>query len=87
MKKVILLVLVALMMVGCSEESRQRYFIYGNSKWDILKMNDSTYLMIPKYEKYSTPYVLNIKDKDNYHFCKERRQKELKDIVKQLKEN
>ena len=82
MKKIILLALTALMMVGCGEP--QCHSIYLGDKWDILKMNDSIYFMIPKYEIYSTPHVLNIKDKGNCRFCKERRQKEVKELVKQL---
>lgn len=49
-------------------------------------MDDSIYIMFPKYEKYYHPYITNVKNKDNYRFCKERRQKELNKLVEQLKE-
>ena len=85
MKKIILLTLTALM--GCNiEQPSHCQSIYFGDKWDVFKMNDSIYLMIPKYEEYSTPYVLNMKDKDNCQFSKECKQKELKELVEQLKE-
>ena len=77
MKKIILLALTTLMMVGC-DAKLEHYSIYCGDKWDMLKINDSTYFMIPKYEKFSTPYVLNLNNKDSCHLYKERRQKELK---------
>jgi hypothetical protein len=80
----ILLALTALMMVGCGTKLKH-YSIYCGQKWDILEINDSTYFIVPKYEEYSTPYVLNLNDKDSCYFCKERRQKELKELVEQLK--
>jgi hypothetical protein len=85
MKKIILLALTTLMMVGCDTKLKH-YSIYRGQKWDILKINDSTYFMVPKYEEYSTPYVLNLNDKDSCHFRKERRQKELKGLMEQLKD-
>ena len=59
MKKLILLALTALMMVGCNVRPRTCYV--GDS-WDVLVINDSTYLIIPKYKEYNMPYVLNVKD-------------------------
>ena len=80
MKKIILLVLTTLIIVGCRDESKC-HSIYCGSKWDILKINDSIYFMIPKYEEYSTPYVLNLNDKDSCYFYKKHNQKELKDTI------
>lgn len=79
MKKIILLVLTTLMMIGC--DTKLEHSIYCGNKWDILKINDSIYFMIPKYEKYSTPYVLNLNDKDSCYFYKKHNQKELKDTI------
>ena len=63
MKKIIFITLTALMMMGCNIEPPQHRQIYLGDKWDILKMNDSIYLMIPKYERYYKPYILKMKTK------------------------
>jgi len=63
MKKIIILSFTALMMVGCNIEPPQWYSIYNGDKWDILKMNNSTYIMIPKYEEYHEPCTLKIETK------------------------
>lgn len=64
MKKLILLALTCLMMVGCDIEPSRCHSIYLGDTWDIYKINDSTYIMIPKYEEYHEPCTLKIKDKE-----------------------
>ena len=59
MKKIILLALTAFMMVGCNI---RHSVVYSGDYWDVLLMNDSIYLMIPKYDDYHTPYILKEKE-------------------------
>ena len=64
MKKIILLVITSLVMVGCNIEHQPRYqTVYAGDNWDVFSINDSIYLMIPNYKEYHIPYILNIKDK------------------------
>jgi hypothetical protein len=66
MKKIIFITLTALMMMGCNIEPPQcqpSRPIYIGNEWDILKMNDSTYLVIPKSEEYHKPYILKMEAK------------------------
>lgn len=88
MKKIILLALATLMMVGCNIETRRHYgTVYVGNNWEIFLINDSTYLMIPEYKEYHTPFILkDILKEDSCQYCKERRQKELKELSEQLKE-
>ena len=79
MKKLILLALTALMMVGCSNQS------------DIAKSVEEGDFSTIEYD--SCEYLLRVgvskgylAHKGNCRFCKERRQKELKELVEQLKE-
>lgn len=73
MKKIILLALTALMMVGCiNPPDYQRI-----DKWQILELDSCEYIQSDEFVGYV--------HKGNYHFCAERRQRELKDLVEQLK--
>ena len=75
MKKIILLALTALMMVGCNLNPEDATRI------------DNTYYSITVD---SCEYIIckgHLRGhKGNCRFCKERRQKELKELVEQLKE-
>ena len=75
MKKIILLALITLMMVGCGDyQGRQGSLtLVGYSDMEI----DSC--------QYITGYNV-LAHKGNCRFCQERRQKELKELVEQLKE-
>ena len=76
MKKIILLALTALMMVGCGDYSgknQKNVALTGYSDVDI----DSC--------QYIIGYNV-LAHKGNCHFCKERRQKELEELVIKLKE-
>lgn len=70
----ILLALTALMMVGCSEEKDRTTKIV---QFKTLQIDDCEYLRIDGFYGYA--------HKGNCKFCKERRQRELKELVEQLK--
>jgi hypothetical protein len=77
MKKIILLALTTLMMVGCelsvekdTKECEERYHV----------------IILDSCEYYSNSFKYDLTHKGNCRFCKERRQKELKELVEQLKE-
>jgi len=73
MKKIILLTLTALMMVGCYiPPDYQRI-----DKWQILELDSCEYIQADGYSGYI--------HKGNCRFCKERRQKELEELVIKLK--
>ena len=76
MKKLILLILSALMMVGCGDykgKNQKSIALTGYSDVEI----DSC--------QYITGYMV-LAHKGNCRFCKERRQKELKELIEQLRE-
>ena len=76
MKKIILLALTALMMVGCEDTT----ISHTTSDGHTVVIIDSC-----EYIKQHT-YMHDIHThKGNCRFCKERRQKELKELVEQLK--
>ena len=75
MKDFILLALIALMMVGCSEV---KYTKHQKTTQDVgvFEYDSCEYITI-----YS-----GVSHKGNCRFCAERRQKEMKEFIKQLKE-
>jgi hypothetical protein len=73
MKKIILLALAALMMVGCVKDGK-----VDRSNFVTVEMDSCEYI------KWGASY--GYQHKGNCRFCKERRQKELKELVEQLKE-
>lgn len=85
MKKIILLALTTLMMVGCKyrttaeiEEARR---LHG---FNTIIIDSCEYLKSKEGNGYlGFGFFAH---KGNCRFCKERRQKELKELVKQLKE-
>ena len=85
MKKIILLALTALMMVGCYEakayHDKQINLVSDYSLLSIEYQGCEYIVMQSYWEKHGT-----MVHKGNCRFCKERRQKELKDLVEQLKE-
>ena len=76
MKKIILLALAALMMVGC------RYTV---TEPNVREASDPI-IVVDKNTLDSCEYYPTYGHKGNCRFCKERRQKELKELVEQLKE-
>ena len=77
MKKIILLALTALMMMGCD----------WNSDYKVDTKKDG--ILYGVIEIDSCEYIrgsARLAHKGNCRFCKERKQKELKELVEQLKE-
>lgn len=79
MKKLILLALTAFMMVGCTEKDSNGHIAINTGN-----VNNPETLIIDSCEYVKWSYGLA--HKGNCRFCKERRQKELKKLVEQLKE-
>lgn len=73
MKKIILLVLIALMMAGCNPPPDYQRI----DKWQILELDSCEYIQADGYHGYV--------HKGNCRFCRERMQKDLKELVEQLK--
>ena len=79
MKKIILLALTALMMVGCISDEEEAK-IYENDGFATLTYDSCEYVFkISGYKGF-------LAHKGNCRFCKERRQKELEELIKELKE-
>jgi uncharacterized protein YcfL len=76
MKKIILLTLTSLMVVGCDYQN-------PDGSYDTSKSLMTQTIVIDSCEYIKGYYTLA--HKGNCHFCKERRQKELKELVEQLK--
>ena len=72
----IILVLFALMMVGC------RYKSTGVNIWEA----SNPVIIVDKHTLDSCEYYPEYGHKGSCRFCKERRQKELKELVIKLKE-
>ena len=90
MKK-ILLALTALVMVGCGEnENKKEYKFYKKKSCNILCVVIDSCEYIVNTEKYAYAYTegnyTTYSHKGNCRFCKERRQKELEELVIKLKE-
>ena len=85
MKKIFLLALITLMVVGCMEDYRETRI---NSDYSVKVIDSCEYIV--NTEKYAYAYTEGIykthSHKGNCRFCKERRQKELEELVEQLKE-
>ena len=83
MKKIILLALTALMMVGCDEIKIKEHKQIKEppvSEWH------NQVVVIDSCEYISEETRGLVEHKGNCRFCKERRQKELKELVIKLKE-
>lgn len=76
MKKIILLALTALMMVGCD---------YTPTHHTTSDGKQVVFIDSCEYIKYSNGQGAHYSHKGNCRFCKERRQEELKELVEQLK--
>jgi hypothetical protein len=82
MKKIILLALTALMMVGC--DINKEYKVTGKKDgFNIIVVDSCEYLKLENAIGYNGYGFLA--HKGNCRFCKERRQKELKELVEQLR--
>lgn len=76
MKKIILLAFTALMVVGCGTDERVKYKV--SDDYFIVEIDSCEYV------RYNPAY--GFQHKGNCRFCKERRQKELEELVTKLKE-
>ena len=107
MKKIILLALTALMMVGCdirTEATKNGTYVDRDGPFEIAKKNrekqrleyekwqgyklkviDSCEYLLKEYYAYKKASI-SIVHKGNCRFCKERRKKELEELVIKLKE-
>ena len=81
MKKIILLALTALMMVGCFNTENEDGTFSVSTLPRTYILDSCEYI---GYLGFGNCDILA--HKGNCRFCKERRQKELKDLVEQLKE-
>lgn len=77
MKKIIILALAALMMVGCDYQN-------PDGSYDTSKSLTMRTIVIDSCEYIEGYYELA--HKGNCRFCKERRQKELEELIDKLKE-
>lgn len=73
MKKIILLALTALVIVGCIKDGK-----VDRSDFVIVELDSCEYI------KWNASY--GYQHKGNCRFCKERRQKELEELIIKLKE-
>ena len=86
MKKIILLALTTLMMVGCYQAEayyKNNIELVGGYRLETIEHQSCEYVVMQS--KRTQQGTMN--HKDNCRFCKERRQKELKELVEQLKKN
>ena len=74
MKKIILLALTALMMVGCNQLETTDTI----EDIEIVNIDSCEYIKCSTYNSYVYSH------KGNCKFCKERRQKELKELIEKL---
>ena len=83
-KKIILLALTALMMVGCTYTKED---VINNMSVDgyILKEIDSCEYFMVHISSYTSGGCYLPIHKNNCRFCKERRQKELEELIIKLK--
>lgn len=75
MKKIILLTLIALILVGCR---------YKRTGANIIEATGAV-IIVDKHTLDSCEYYPHYGHKGSCRFCKERRQKELKELIEQLK--
>lgn len=79
MKKIILLAFTTLMIMGCTEKDSNGHIAINTDN-----PNNPNISIIDSCEYVEWGYGLA--HKGNCRFCKERRQKELKELVEQIKE-
>ena len=73
MKKLLLLALTAIMMVGCKESG-----MVDPRKYYVIEMDSCEYITYHE--------AVGFQHKGNCNFCAERRKQELKELVEQLKD-
>lgn len=86
MKKIILLALTTLMMVLCYQAGayyKNNIELVGGYRLETIEYQSCEYVVMQSNRKQQGTMI----HKGNCRFCKERRQKELKELVEQLKKN
>ena len=88
MKKIILFVLIALMMAGCDNISNEIKKVEKAQQVrnTAIQVWHNQIVIIDSCEYISEETRGLIEHKGNCRFCKARRQKELKELIEQLKE-
>ena len=91
MKKLLLLALAAMIMAGCEEnENKKGYKFYKKKSCNTVWVVIDSCEYIVNTEKYAYAYsevnYTTYSHKGNCRFCKERRQKELEELVNKLNE-
>ena len=84
MKKIILLALTALMMVGCGMKKNEKGEIIVSDYYNQHSIHNPYITVLDSCEYIC--WESRMAHKGNCKFCKERRQKELKYIIEQIKE-
>ena len=96
MKKLILLALAALIMVGCVEQKKEaKYVNETNVTHYRKKSTDTIFVVIDSCEyivnkekyafAYTKGYYVTYTHKGNCRYCAERRKQELKELLEELK--
>ena len=80
MKKLLLLALTTIMMVGCVEHTGTYICDEDNFEWKVVVVDSCEYLV--DYAKDGN----GISHKGNCKFCAERRKQELKELIEELKD-
>ena len=86
MKKIILLALAAVIMVGCYQANAyhsKQIDLVGDYRLTTIEYQGCEYVVMQSHWKQHG----TLAHKGNCRFCKERRQRELEGIVEELKEN
>ncbi len=86
MKKLLLLALVTMMMVGCYQVKAhhdKQIELVSDYRLSTIEYQGCEYIVMQSHWKQHGTMM----HKGNCRFCQERRQRELKELVEQLKEN
>ena len=84
MKKIILLILTVLMMAGCYQvkaNHKKNIELVCDYELESIEYQGCEYIIMQSHFKQHGTMI----HKGNCKYCKERRQKELKELVKQIK--
>lgn len=85
MKKIILLALTTLMVVGCYQSkayNKKNIELVADYRLETIEYQGCEYIVMQSHWKQHGTII----HKGNCHFCAERRKQELKELVEQLKE-
>ena len=86
MKKIILLALAALMVVGCYQAKayhNKKISLVGDYRLETIEYQGCEYIVMQSHWKQHGTMI----HKGNCRFCKERKQNEMKELIEQLKRN